>query len=343
MRRTPTEAEPARWHPDRGELDPAVVAGADAVINLAGAGVRGQALERLVPAGPDRQPGAADRDDREGHGRPACRRRARRCCSTPPRSDSTATPATPRWTRIRRPAGASSPSCAKRGRRPPVRRRTPGYGWSKLRTGLILDRGGGLLKPFVLPFRLGIGGPLAGGRQWMPWMSLDGLARRGRLPPGARRHRRTGQPGRTRSGAQRRVHQGPGAGPCTGRRSRRSRRSRSASCSASSPTRRCQPAGTARGAEPDRVRLHTSRSGLGPPGGVAPRTGTDGSALTGHEQDRVNPPASDQANSGFGHTAEQAAAVRPDRYQTLIDYYDAVAPQTRDLLRDVTPKDLDRR
>ncbi|MGH2952802.1 MAG: TIGR01777 family oxidoreductase [Solirubrobacterales bacterium] len=39
-----------------------------------------------------------------------------------------------------------------------------------LRSGLYLDPVGGLLKQLMLPFRLGVGGPLAGGRQYMPWI-----------------------------------------------------------------------------------------------------------------------------------------------------------------------------
>jgi uncharacterized protein (TIGR01777 family) len=41
------------------------------------------------------------------------------------------------------------------------------------RTGLLLDPEGGLLKQLLPPFRLGLGGPLAGGRQYMPWIHRD--------------------------------------------------------------------------------------------------------------------------------------------------------------------------
>jgi uncharacterized protein (TIGR01777 family) len=41
------------------------------------------------------------------------------------------------------------------------------------RTGLILDPGSGLLKQLLPPFKLGVGGPLAGGDQYMPWIHLD--------------------------------------------------------------------------------------------------------------------------------------------------------------------------
>ncbi len=41
------------------------------------------------------------------------------------------------------------------------------------RTGLILDPEGGLLKQLLPPFKLGVGGPLAGGDWYMPWIHLD--------------------------------------------------------------------------------------------------------------------------------------------------------------------------
>jgi uncharacterized protein (TIGR01777 family) len=41
-----------------------------------------------------------------------------------------------------------------------------------LRTGLPLDEHGGLLKPQLIPFRLGLGGRLGSGRQWQSWIGL---------------------------------------------------------------------------------------------------------------------------------------------------------------------------
>lgn len=42
-----------------------------------------------------------------------------------------------------------------------------------LRTGLVLARDGGFLKRLLLPFKLGLGGPLGSGRQWMPWIHIS--------------------------------------------------------------------------------------------------------------------------------------------------------------------------
>jgi uncharacterized protein (TIGR01777 family) len=43
----------------------------------------------------------------------------------------------------------------------------------RMRTGVVLDRHGGALQKMLLPFRLGVGGPVAGGRQPMSWIHLD--------------------------------------------------------------------------------------------------------------------------------------------------------------------------
>jgi len=44
-----------------------------------------------------------------------------------------------------------------------------------LRTGIVLDAAGGALRAMLPPFRLGIGGPVAGGHHRMPWIHIDDL------------------------------------------------------------------------------------------------------------------------------------------------------------------------
>ena len=42
-----------------------------------------------------------------------------------------------------------------------------------MRTGVVLSPDAGALKKMLPPFKLGAGGPVAGGRQYMPWVHLD--------------------------------------------------------------------------------------------------------------------------------------------------------------------------
>jgi uncharacterized protein (TIGR01777 family) len=42
-----------------------------------------------------------------------------------------------------------------------------------LRTGMVLSRAGGALAKMLPPFRAGLGGPVAGGDQYVPWIHLD--------------------------------------------------------------------------------------------------------------------------------------------------------------------------
>lgn len=45
----------------------------------------------------------------------------------------------------------------------------------QVRTGVVLSRSGGALARMLPPFRLGLGGPVAGGRQFVSWIHLDDL------------------------------------------------------------------------------------------------------------------------------------------------------------------------
>ena len=44
-----------------------------------------------------------------------------------------------------------------------------------VRTGVVLAREGGALEKMLTPFKLGVGGKIASGRQWFPWIHLDDI------------------------------------------------------------------------------------------------------------------------------------------------------------------------
>jgi uncharacterized damage-inducible protein DinB len=52
--------------------------------------------------------------------------------------------------------------------------------------------------------------------------------------------------------------------------------------------------------------------------------------------------APDRGNTGYGHTPEEVASVRPDGVDLLVSYYDAVAARTIAFLERLAPGELDR-
>ena len=48
---------------------------------------------------------------------------------------------------------------------------------AKLRIGIVLGKGSGVLAQLELPTKLGLGAPLGNGKQWMSWIHIDDLCR----------------------------------------------------------------------------------------------------------------------------------------------------------------------
>lgn len=170
VRGKPAGAGDVRWDPERGELDGAALEGVDAVVHLAGEGIAGKrwspaqktriASSRVTGtrtlcealAGLSKRPRVlvsasavgfyGDRGDEE--------------------VDEASLPGAGFLAETCRDWEAATKAAVEAGIRV-----------VNLRFGVILSPRGGALQRMLLPFKLGGGGPLGTGRQWMSWIALD--------------------------------------------------------------------------------------------------------------------------------------------------------------------------
>jgi uncharacterized protein len=171
VRRAPREGE-IQWEPGAGRLDPAQLEGADAVVHLAGENLAArwsttrklairnsrvlgtrllaEALSRL--ARPPRVLVSASAVGIYGHRGDEVLTES----SAPPASGSDfLVDVAQEWEAATEPARAA------------------GVRVVRLRLGLVLSPAGGVLRRMLPAFRIGVGGPLGSGRQWMSWISID--------------------------------------------------------------------------------------------------------------------------------------------------------------------------
>lgn len=50
---------------------------------------------------------------------------------------------------------------------------TAGLRVARIRTGVVLDKGGGALPQMLTPFKLGLGGPIGSGKHWFSWIHIE--------------------------------------------------------------------------------------------------------------------------------------------------------------------------
>ncbi len=170
VRRQPRDSSEISWDPASGTLDPAALAGVDAIVHLAGAGVgdhrwtnsyKRQILDSRV-AGTTLLAGAlADLDPR-----PRVLLSASGIGWYGNTGDHTVDESTPGGTgflaEVSAAWEASTAAAANAGVRV-----------CHLRTGVVLSPHGGALARQLPLFRFGLGGRLGSGRQWLSWISLD--------------------------------------------------------------------------------------------------------------------------------------------------------------------------
>lgn len=171
VRRPARDAEEHTWDPDAGLLDPAALAGADAVVNLAGAGVGDQRLtaarKRVVLSSRVNTTGLIARTIAAMDAPPRVLLQGSATGAYGYRGDAVVTEADPYGDSylagvVRQWEGAAAPAVAREGVRVAF-----------LRTGIVLARSGGAAGRLLPLIRLGLGGPLGSGRQYWSWISLE--------------------------------------------------------------------------------------------------------------------------------------------------------------------------
>lgn len=169
VRRAPAGPDEARWNPERSEPLTPDLEGLDVVVHLAGESIARRWTEARK---------RAIRDSRVDGTRNLCRSLARldappstlvvasavgaygdrgdeRLDDTSPRGEGFLADVAREWEAAADPA------------------REAGVRVVHLRFGVILDPRGGALAKLLVPFRLGVGGRVGSGAQWMSWISVD--------------------------------------------------------------------------------------------------------------------------------------------------------------------------
>ena len=173
VRRSASRPEEVSWYPDRGEIDPRALDGVSAIVNLSG--------EELS----QRWTTAARRRIRASRIQPTTLlARAAAQCESRPRVFVSASAMGIYGTQRNDPIDESASlgddflaSVCKDWEAATEPAADAGIRVAFSRTGLVLARDGGLLAKLLLPFRLGVGGKLGGGRQWMSWIALTDAIR----------------------------------------------------------------------------------------------------------------------------------------------------------------------
>ncbi len=170
VRHTPGVGE-VQWDP-RQPLDPAKLAGCDAVVHLAGKNIAGrwtdefkrEVLESRVIGTRTLATAASESFRRTGQPKVFI------CASGAGyygnRGDETLTEQSAAGTGFladvcKQWEAATDPA------------REAGVRVVNLRIGVVLAKDGGALKPMLLPFKLGVGGKIGSGRQWWSWIEIE--------------------------------------------------------------------------------------------------------------------------------------------------------------------------
>lgn len=169
VRVRPRGKDEFRWDPDAGLLDPAALADCHAVVHLAGASISAGRWTRSRKAAIRHSRVDATRLLAAAMARALPAPRVMVCASGvgfygdrgDEVLDEASGPGDGFLAALARDwEGAAAPAAA------------AGVRLVHLRHGIVLSGSGGALPRMMLPFRLGVGGPMGSGRQWMGWVGL---------------------------------------------------------------------------------------------------------------------------------------------------------------------------
>jgi uncharacterized protein len=170
VRRAPADKNEIRWDPAAGTIDAAEFANVDAVVHLAGENIAGKRWSESFKK--------ELLDSRVRSTKLLCETLA--ALATKPSVLVSASAIGYYGSRGEQPVDESSP--AGNGFLAEVCRqwedatkpaRDANIRVVNLRIGFVLAREGGGLQKMLTPFKLGAGGPIAGGKQYMPWIHVD--------------------------------------------------------------------------------------------------------------------------------------------------------------------------
>src|SRR4051794_40317057 len=169
VRRAPIESDEVGWDPSQRRLDPADIAGTDAVVHLAGAGIGDhrwtEDYKRQIRASRVDGTGTIAAAIAALDGKPRVLLSASAVGFYGDTGEHEVDESAPSGTGflahvVRDWEDATEPA------------RTAGIRVVTMRSGVVLDRDGGALGKVLPLFRLGLGGRLGSGRQWMSWIAI---------------------------------------------------------------------------------------------------------------------------------------------------------------------------
>jgi uncharacterized protein (TIGR01777 family) len=174
VRRTPRAGE-IQWDPESGYLDPTALEGVDAVVHLSGenVGVRWTAARKVrIRSSRVQSTRLLSEVIAKLSRRPAVLISASAVGIYGDRGDEILT----EGSREGQPGDDFLVSVAQQWEQATKPAQDAGVRVVCARFGVVLSPTGGALKKLLLPFRLGLGGRMGTGRQWMSWVSLDDAA-----------------------------------------------------------------------------------------------------------------------------------------------------------------------